>query len=235
MPELRDIEHRGTHRLIPANFATESVLETLPLPAATLSDLSELDAATNERKIGERGGNLGISPLELLYQVPEAHIVNAALTHPGPQGGRFNSTTRGAWYAGIDLGTAIREVAFHKRRFLRDAHFTGRQTFHYSDFLADFAGRFHVLNQAEQRACLQPAPVPQCYAASQALANLLLVSGSSGIVYASVRNPGGTCISCFRPALVHHPRRGKVYEIALCAENEHVETKEVTGKKQRSH
>jgi RES domain-containing protein len=224
---LQDFDHRGTHRLIPTKFTTVSVLETLPLPAETLSDLSELDAATNERKVGERGGNSGISPLELVYQVPEAHIVNSAFTHPGPHGGRFNDARRGAWYAGLELDTSIREVAFHKRRFLRDAHFKGRQTFDYADFLADFAGGFNVLDEAEQTDCLKPSPVPQCYAASQALANILLVSGSSGIVYPSVRHAGGTCIACFRPALVHNPRRGKIYGISLAAEGDEVESGEV--------
>lgn len=226
MAHLQNFDHRETHRLIPTKFTTGSVLETLPLPAKTLSDLSELDAATNERKIGERGGNSGISPLELVYQVPEAHIVNAAFTHPGPHGGRFNNARRGAWYAGLELDTSIREVAFHKRRFLREARFKGRQTFDYADFLADFAGRFHVLDEAEQTDCLKPGPVPQCYAAPQALANLLLVSGSSGIVYPSVRHPAGTCIACFRPALVHNPRRGRVYGISVAAESDEIESRE---------
>jgi RES domain-containing protein len=230
---LRDFDHRGTHRLIPTKFTTVSVLETLPLAAETLSDLSELDAATNERKIGERGGNSGISPLELIYQVPEAHIVNSAFTHPGPHGGRFNDARRGAWYAGLELDTSIREVAFHKRRFLQDARFKGRQTFDYADFLADFAGRFYTLDEAEQTDCLEPGPVPQCYAASQALANVLLVSGSSGIVYPSVRHVGGTCIACFRPALVHNPRRGKVYGISVAAESEQIESRVVTDSANR--
>jgi len=56
----------------------ESVLETLSLPPEVLADLSELDAATNERTIAEGGGNNAIGPGELLYGVPEAHIVNAA-------------------------------------------------------------------------------------------------------------------------------------------------------------
>lgn len=84
----------------------------------------------------------------------------------------------------------------------------------------DFAGRFNVLNEAERTDCLKSGPIPQCYAASQALANLLLVSGSSGIIYPSVRHPGGTCIACFRPALVHNPRRGEIYGISIAAESD---------------
>jgi hypothetical protein len=117
---VAQFDQAGTHRLIPAKYGAESALESLPLPPNVLSDLSELDAATNERKIAENGGNSSIGPGELLLGVPEAHIVNAAFTHPGPFGGRFHGGQRGGWYAGFELETSIAEVAFHKRRFLQD-------------------------------------------------------------------------------------------------------------------
>jgi hypothetical protein len=210
-------DRAGTHRLIPTKYSGERVLEMLSLPPGVLADLSELDAATNERTIAERGGNRGIGPGELLYGVPEAQIVNAAFTHHGPHGGRLHSPQRGAWYAGVELETSVAEVAFHKRRFLEDARLTGQYTFDYRDFLADFSGQFHCLDSNESQACLQPGPIPQCYGASQALANALLYAGSNGIVYPSVRHSTGTCIACFRPALVFHPRRVQEYRITMGA------------------
>jgi RES domain len=147
--------------------------------------------------------------------VPEAHIVNAAFTHAGPFGGRFHGSQRGAWYAGFEIQNLIAEVAFHKRRFLADGRIHGQHAFDYVEFLADFSGWFHTLDRAEQDSCLQPDPVPQCYSSSQALANKLLFEGSNGIVYPSVRRPAGTCIACFRPALVFHPRRGKKYWLTV--------------------
>ena len=124
MAHIREIEYAGTHRLIPTNHSGKSVLEKLPLPENVIADLSELDAATNERKLAERAGNLRIGPGELLYGVPEAQIVNAGFTHPGPYGGRFNNSRRGAWYAAVELETSIHEVAYHKRRFLKEDAFT---------------------------------------------------------------------------------------------------------------
>ena len=208
--------------MIPAKYGAESVLESLPLPADVLADLSELDAATNERKIAESGGNSAIGPGELLFGVPEAHIVNAAFSHPGPFGGRFHSPQRGVWYAGVEIETSIAEVTFHKRLFLADGRIRGRNAFDYIDFLADFSGTFHTLDVAEQEDCLQPDPVPQCYGASQTLANKLLFEGSNGIVYPSVRRLSGTCIACFRPALVFHPRRGQKYRLTIEAGTESV-------------
>lgn len=218
MAHLEQLDQAGTHRLIPAKFADKagtSVLETLALPADVLADLSELDAATNERKIAERGGNPAIGPRELLFGVPEADIVNAAFAHPGPYGGRFHTPQRGAWYAGFELETSIAEVAYHRRRFLADARIHDPQPFEYQEFRADFSGAFHALDSAERKTCLLPEPVPHCYLFSQELANRLLFEGSNGIVYPSVRRPSGTCIACFRPALVFHPRRDRQLRLTL--------------------
>lgn len=223
MAHIEQIEKTATHRLVPSKYSTGSVLETLPLPSDVLSDLSELDAATNERKVAEHGGCVGIGPNELLFGVPQAQIVNAAFCHPSPFGGRFNGPQRGAWYAAFDLETAIAEVSFHKRRFLIEAHMNteahlgSEHVFEYVDFLADFSGEFHHLEAGELDSCLKPAPVPQCYVASQALAISLLYGGSNGIVYPSVRRPSGTCIACFRPALVFHPRWSGTYLLTLQA------------------
>ncbi len=226
MAQAQPVECVGTHRLIPEKYSKGgTVLETLKLPEEVLAELSELDAATNERKMAENGRLIGIGPHELVFGVPEAHIVNAAFTHPGPQGARFSSSRRGAWYAGLELETSVAEVTFHRRRFLRNvrnAKFHGRQTFDYADFLADFRGKFHYLDADEQQSCLQAGPIPACYRASQLVAEKLLFSGALGIVYPSVRQPAGTCIACFRPALVLNPRREACCRITLDTGNDRV-------------
>jgi RES domain-containing protein len=208
---------RDTHRLIPAKYAEKSVLEKLQLDLQVIHDLSELDVVTNERKIAEAGNSPSIGPQELLYGVPEAHVINAAFTHAGPNGGRFNSRGRGAWYAGQHLVTAQAEVAFHREKFLADSRIGEPVESEYQDFLADFAGKFHELDFSERKACLQPDPVPQCYAAGQALAASLLSIGSNGILYPSVRGRSETCIACFRPALVNNPRRGDLLRLTIKA------------------
>jgi RES domain len=216
LAQLVQFDQKETHRLISSKYGTKSALESLPLPADVLSDLSELDAATNERKIAETGENRAIGPGELLLGVPEAHIVNAAFSHPGPYGGRLHGPQRGAWCAGFEIETTVAEVAFHKRRFLSDGRIQGQHAFEYTDFLADFSGWFHTLPEdAERESCLLPDPIPQCYSTSQALANKLLFEGSNGIVYPSIRRYSGTCIACFRPALVFHPRRGQQYRLTV--------------------
>jgi hypothetical protein len=78
----------------------------------------------------------------------------------------------------------------------------------YDDYLADFTATFHDLRVARRfRECLDPTS----YVTSQGLAEQLLGEGSLGVVYPSVRHPGGTCLACFRPALVSNVRRGRTY------------------------
>lgn len=39
----------------------------------------------------------------------------------------------------------------------------------------------------------------------------MLGQGALGVVYPSVRHADGTCVSCFRPALVMNVRKAKTY------------------------
>lgn len=214
------------HRLIPAQYSeTGTVLEDVTSDAAMLADATRLDAATNERIHGELNGLSGIGQFELVYGIPNAQIVRAAYLHPGPFGARFNDATRGAWYAAETVNTSIAEVAYHRVRRLAAMVVPGlpeerpdRETSYYDDWQAGFNAPFHALEPAEDYAdCLQAEPVPQCYGPSQLLARRLLAEQSNGIVYPSVRRKGGTCLACFRPALVYQPRRAERYEVRLTA------------------
>jgi hypothetical protein len=155
--------------------------------------------------LGEANLLPGISVHELLFGVYYAHIVNAAFTHPHPAGSRFNGPDRGAWYAAFELETAEAEIAFHKAQELIEVNWQEAETFAFRDYLADFRAGFHdIRDDARYSACLDP----NSYKAGQRLARKLLASGSAGIVYSSVRWLTGTCLVCFRPAIVTNVRQG---------------------------
>lgn len=208
LPRRSAVRAQDTHRLIPSRYSDESVLARLTRDLGDLQTLFELDAATNARVRAETTGLAGIGPDELLAGVPYAHIVNAAFCHPHPQGGRFNGPDRGAWYAALDLHTCQAEVAFHKQVQLDEIGWTAREVSTYDDYLADVSADLHDL-RADPRfaACL----VPDQYVASQRLAARLLAHGSLGLIYPSARRAGGTCVACFRPAIVTHVRRAQTW------------------------
>jgi RES domain-containing protein len=219
VPSVSLVRAIDTHRLIPSRHLPrgDSVLVGIADDTAHLQAIFELDAATNDRLLAGQQLLPGIGLEELVFAVPHAAVINAAFCHPHPLGSRFNGPDRGAWYAAFDLRTARAEVGFHKTIALAEI---GR--FHdsvtYDDYLADFSASFHDLRAAASsgepgddpnaaRAYLDPAS----YVASQTLAESMLATGSLGVVYPSVRRQGGTCLACFRPALVGNVRRDRTY------------------------
>lgn len=223
LPPVTLVRQVDTHRLVPSRHLPrgESVLVAIADDDAHLQAIVELDAATNDRLLAEHQLLPGIGLEELVFAVPHAAVVNAAFCHAHPLGGRFNVPDRGAWYAAFELATTRAEVSFHKSVQLAEV---GRfeDTVTYDDYVADFSASFHdlrpgspaarglrggVARRRDFRACLDP----ESYVASQALADALLDAGSLGVVYPSVRRAGGTCLACFRPALVANVRREKTY------------------------
>jgi len=209
LPEVALLRRRDTHRLIPSRYSEDnaSVLLRIAEDDAHLADIFELDNATNDRLLAERERLPGIGIHELVFGLPYFRIVNAAFCHPHPLGSRFNGPERGAWYAAFELATAQAEVAFHKWIELAEI---GRreEEVTYDDYLADFSAEFHDIREdARFAGCL----APESYVAAQALAETLLEAGSLGVLYPSVRRPHGTCLACFRPALVMNPRKAKTY------------------------
>jgi hypothetical protein len=212
LPPVSQLQQDDTHRLIPSRDTEESVLNRLTSDRDELAALFELEGATNERLQGEAGLLPGIGVRELVFGLTYAHVVNAAFTHAHPLGSRFNGPDRGAWYGSFDLETSTTEVAFHKAQELREISWQETETFVYLDFLADFRGEFHDIRKNSRfRKCLDPTS----YSASQELAHEMLNAGSAGIVYPSVRYQGGTCIACFRPALVNNVRKGPTMSITF--------------------
>jgi RES domain-containing protein len=211
-PKISSLRQDDTHRLIPSRYSDESALNRLAQDEKQLEELFELDGATNDRLLGEANLLPGISVHELLFGVPCAHIVNAAFTHAHPAGSRFNGPDRGAWYAAFELETAEAEVAYHKAQELIEINWQEAETFTFHDYLADFRAEFHdIRGDAHHSACLDP----NSYRNSQQLAKELLTLGSGGIVYPSVRQSGGTCLACFRPALVTNVRQEGTVTIAF--------------------
>jgi RES domain-containing protein len=217
----REFSLEETHRLIPSKYSAEgTVLADLAGDdEELLRDLVSLDAATNPRLLADEGLLAGIGVHELVYGVRYFHIVNAAFTHASPLGGRFNTAERGAWYAGLEPETSMHEVAYHKLRQLEEVAWPDEEVSTCDDYLADFEADFEDLTggEAKGKRVLKPEPVPACYAPGQKLATELLLAGGDGIVYPSVRWPSGTCVVCFRPALVYHVHRRGRLEFSLQA------------------
>lgn len=192
-------------RLIPTAYWKPPVLRALVDDEEELALLERLEGRTSRRLV--RPAVTGLD----LDRWGHTHIA-AAFTYTRKGGNRFNGEARGAWYAGFDDRTALAEVAFHRTRELG---FIGewRDEAQYRALHAAFIGRFHDLRGV--------APAPDClradtaigYPAGQALARALVNEGARGLVYPSVRHPGGTCLVAFQPNVVQDVAPGACWRL----------------------
>lgn len=233
LPPTTLVRRLDTHRLIPSRHLPhgDSVLTAIAEDNDHLQAIFELDMATNDRMLAARQMLPGIGIEELVFGVPHHSVINAAFCHPNPLGSRFSSSERGAWYAGFELETSQAEVAFHKSVQLAEIkRFEDSVT--YDDYLADFSASFHDLRKARG---FRTSLDRRSYVQSQALGARLLEAGSLGVVYPSVRRKGGTCLSCFRPALVANVRRDRTYRLTWEGKPEPIVTLEFSPSRSSSN
>lgn len=204
-------EWRATRRLIPATYgdATPPYVAALAQDQGDVSALVELANATNQRLLAQGSrGVVDIGPAELVFDVDYSKVINAAFTYPG-QGARLSSSRRGAWYAGLEIETCLAEIGYHHAVTLAETGVSSG-TLDCTEFVCDIAGQpFADLRTGSFTHFLDP----DSHIAGQGLAAELLQRGAAGVVYPSVRNLAGTCVACFRPALLPPVKSGETYRL----------------------
>jgi RES domain-containing protein len=200
-----------TVRLVTTARLRDAVLLDL-VDEKDLAALAEIEGATSNRLIAQTRGAGGLAPQELVYGVPHAHFINAAFAYAKPRApNRFNGPDRGAWYAALEVETSLAEVAFHLTEALAC---TGvfEAVVDYAELYASFAGEFADLRAHPAHPALNPDKSIG-YAAGNALAAAARGLGLNGIIYPSVRRPGGTCIAALLPHAVQSVAQGGVYRL----------------------
>lgn len=199
---------KNTCRLVPSLYPVVGIFDSIAAPE-DLPALFELESWSNDRISAELGVLHRLPREEWVVGRPMASVIMAAYCHPRVGGGRFNSSSRGAWYAGTALETAHAEVVYHRTAELAEVGvFDTRVQMRL--YLADFQAGFHDIRAKLPE--YEPLHDPYSYQASQAFAKDLLDEGSNGVIYRSVRRAGGQCIACFRPVVVSNVRAGAHFE-----------------------
>ncbi len=211
---ITDLAMRATVRLIPTAYYKSPVLSALAEAPEDLAALERLEGLTSRRLRAQAQGMPDLDARELAFRARAAQLqtwgrthVNAAFTYTRQTGNRFNAAERGAWYCAFDDLTAIEEVAFHRTRELAYIGVYHDEA-HYQVLLADFIGSFPDLRAVKPPPpCLTPEPEAG-YPEGQKLALSLRAEGWSGLIYPSVRKPGGECFAAFEPQSVQNVRPG---------------------------
>lgn len=176
---------------------------------ALAADLAEIEGATSARLTLEAAA-ASLFPRGR----PHANFVNAAFAYARPrQPNRFSPAGRGAWYAALEVETALAEVGFHLTRALADAG-DFRATIDWAELWASLAGEYVDLRGVDPKpACLDPDPAVG-YPHGVALAEDARAAGLNGVVYPSVRRAGGICIAALWPHAVQSVAQGDIWRMA---------------------
>jgi hypothetical protein len=172
--------------------------------------LAEIEGATSGRLRAEHVGADRLDRRELVFGIPNARFVNAAFSYWTLSAlSRFNGPGRGAWYAALTQETCAREVAFHMERELANVS-DFRATVDYAEVFASFIGDFvDVCRVTPGPDFMDPNP-DVGYSSGNQFADTVRAAGHYGIVYPSVRHPGGTCFVALVPHAVQSVAQGCV-------------------------
>jgi hypothetical protein len=188
--------------VIASRYPPIDLFERVSPDPAVWDVLIELEQLTNPR-VRDQVGAISLVPAARRVSGPNASWVMAAFTHLNPKGSRFSDGSYGVYYAAYRLETAIKETAYHFERLARDSRDPARRE-DMRVLVGSVSNDFHdveSLSPAERSSVLDPAS----YATSQAFARALRQADSNGIVYPSVRDPGGHCLAAFWPDVVGIP------------------------------
>ena len=120
---------------------------------------------------------------------------------------RFSDGTFGVLYAGRTFEVALFETIHHHAGFMARTSEPAGWTSQFREIVLDVTALLHDLRglEADPEGILDPDD----YAAGQALGLRLRTAGADGIVYPSIRPPGGECVGLLYPDCAANPVEGR--------------------------
>lgn len=194
-PLKRSVRWPQACRIIPTRYPAVNLFDRVA-DASDFDALYALESLTNDRLREELGEVERVPPAQRVYGEGSGPIM-AAFTHVAPDGSRFSDGRYGMFYAARERETAVAETRYHHARFLA-ATAQGPMHLPMRLYQVHIEARLHDLRPA---GAVDPAVMsPDDYGAARALGARLRAEGSAGVVYRSVRHPGGQCAGLFEPA-----------------------------------
>jgi RES domain-containing protein len=201
---IRRVKWRHAWRIIATRYPPINLFERLTPDPTVWEALLALEQLTNPR-VRDEVGDISLVPVDERIAGPGASFVMASFTHVNPKGSRFSDGSYGVYYAASELDTAIAETVFHFESFARDSGDCLR--------MEDMRVIVGAIDENFENVAALPEPQraeilhSKSYAVAQAYARVLRESGSNGVVYPSVRRPGGACVGAFKPRAVGVPQQ----------------------------
>lgn len=201
-PPLTELDWAHQYRVIPSEYPPINFFESLVDPEL-MGELYYIESLTNDR-LRDEVGDISLVPPEDRVGGPGSSPVMAAFTHISTDcPSRFSDGRYGVYYASSTLDTAIEETRVHRARFLA---YTNEEPgeIDMRVYIGEVVKPLHDI-QGDGYETLHD---PDDWAPSQDFGRSMHESKSWGIVYRSVRDPGGQCVAVLRPPGVSIPRQG---------------------------
>lgn len=188
------------YRVIPSQYPTIELFERL-VATDLMDELFYIESLTNDR-LRDAVGDIRLIAPEDRISGPGATPVMAAFTHVG-NASRFSDGSYGLYYAAKTQNTAIAESRHRRTQFLaRTREAPGEISLRV--YIGEVCKPLHDIREPDYAHLHQPDD----WTPAQAFAGTLRATASWGLVYRSVRDPGGECLAAFRPPAVSIPRQG---------------------------
>ncbi len=205
LPPVSPVHWRQTYRIISSRFPPIDLFEDIADPR----DWNLLIAATSKTnpRLAETIGHLDIVPVNRRVSGPGATYVMAPFTHISrDRPSRFSDGSYGVYYAGDQFEVALFETIFHFSKFMTCTNEAPGWASQFRELVGSIHKSLHDIRAVENAGTYLNA---DDYVASQRLAHTLRQADSDGIVYPSVRYPGGECIGAFFPDVISIPVQGR--------------------------
>jgi hypothetical protein len=193
----KTLKWNPAYRVIPSRFPAVGLFERVARPE-DFDALYALEAMTNDRLRDEVGEISLVPPDERLFG-PGSTCIMAAFTHLNPHGSRFSDGTYGVFYCAHKRDTAIAETRYHSALFM---HATREPPMRLQMRLYTVQARGEAADLREASRSDPRIVDPDDYSHTQAIGRSLRAAGALGIVYPSVRHPGGECLAALRTGIV---------------------------------
>lgn len=201
-PSVTELDWKHQYRIVPSEFPPINFFEQLVDPAL-MEELYYIESLTNER-LRDEAGDISLVADSDRISGPGSSPVMAAFTHvSSARPSRFSDGEFGVYYASKTLATAIAETRFHRARFLS---YTGEEAGEVD--MRTYIGRVAKPMHDVRGEGYEDLHRPDDWSPSQSFGRAMRESNAWGIVYRSVRDPGGECIAVLRPPGVSVPRQG---------------------------
>jgi hypothetical protein len=206
LPPLTPVHWTGAVRIIRSLYPPVDLFEDIADPA-DWPLLLAAEQKTNPR-LAESVGRLDLVPPARRVSGPGASYLMAPFVHASPdRPSRFSDGSYGVLYAGNSFETALFETIHHHRRFMLKTAEPAGWTSQFRELVLEVKGALSDLRRSGPEAAL--VLDPDDYAPGQKLGAELRAAGADGVVYPSVRRPGGECVGLFYPDLASRPVQGR--------------------------